>query len=69
MYELMGLNPWLYSLGAFLMRRVNSLGFLWILRTSGLKNGRWLELKEAVVYDEEATQISTADHCWVSHEE
>jgi hypothetical protein len=33
MYELIGLNPWLYSLGAFLMRRVNSLGLLWILRT------------------------------------
>jgi hypothetical protein len=29
------------------------------------EHGRWLDLKEAVVYDDEATQISTADHCWV----
>jgi hypothetical protein len=32
------------------------------------EHGQWLELKEAVVYDEEATQVSTADHCWVCQE-
>jgi hypothetical protein len=26
------------------------------------EHGQWLELKEAVVYDEEATRVSTADH-------
>jgi hypothetical protein len=29
------------------------------------EHGRQLEVKEAVVYDEEASRVSTADHCWV----
>jgi hypothetical protein len=33
MYEFIGLHSWLYSLGAFLMRSISSLGLLWILRT------------------------------------
>jgi hypothetical protein len=32
MFELFGVNPWLYSLGAFLMRCISALGLLWILR-------------------------------------
>jgi len=32
MFELFGVNPWLYSLGAFLMRCLSALGLLWILR-------------------------------------
>jgi hypothetical protein len=29
------------------------------------EHGRWLELKEAVLYDEEATWLSPPNHCWV----
>jgi hypothetical protein len=32
MFNLFGVNPWLYSLGAFIMRCISALGFLWILR-------------------------------------
>ena len=31
-FELFGVNPWLYSLGAFLMRCLSALGLMWILR-------------------------------------
>jgi hypothetical protein len=33
------------------------------------EHGRQLELKEVVVYDEDATQVSPPDHCWVCREE
>ena len=32
MFEIFGANPWLYSLGAFLIRCLSGLGLLWILR-------------------------------------
>jgi hypothetical protein len=32
MFNLFGVNPWLYSLGAFIMRCISAIGFLWILR-------------------------------------
>ena len=32
MFNLFGVNPWLYSLGAFIMRCIGAIGFLWILR-------------------------------------
>jgi len=32
MFDLFGVNPWLYSLGAFFMRCISALGLLWILR-------------------------------------
>jgi hypothetical protein len=32
MFDLFGVNPWLYSLGAYLMRCIGGLGLLWILR-------------------------------------
>jgi hypothetical protein len=31
-YELFGVNPWLYSLGAFVMRFISAMGFSWILQ-------------------------------------
>jgi hypothetical protein len=31
--------------------------------------GRQLELKEVVLYDEEATLVSPPDHCWVCRDE
>jgi len=30
--------------------------------------GRQLEMKEVVLYDEEATEASPPDHCWVCRE-
>ena len=32
MFELFGVNPWLYSLGAFLIRCLGAMGLLWIMR-------------------------------------
>jgi len=32
MFEIFGVHPWLYGLGAFLMRCLGALGLLWILR-------------------------------------
>jgi hypothetical protein len=32
MFELFGVNPWLYSLGAFMMRCISALGLIWIMR-------------------------------------
>jgi hypothetical protein len=32
MFELFGVNPWLYSLGAFLIRCLSALGLMWIMR-------------------------------------
>jgi hypothetical protein len=34
-----------------------------------LEHGRQLELKEVVLYDEQATSILSPDHCWVCREE
>ncbi|OGN98856.1 MAG: hypothetical protein A2Z71_08370 [Chloroflexi bacterium RBG_13_50_21] len=31
-FNLFGVNPWLYSVGAFIMRCISALGFLWVLR-------------------------------------
>lgn len=33
------------------------------------EHGYQLELKEVVLYDEEATLVSPPDHCWVCQEE
>ena len=33
------------------------------------EHGRQLELKEEVIYNEEATLVSPPDHCWVCQEE
>jgi hypothetical protein len=32
------------------------------------EHNQWLKLKETVVYDEEATRVSIANHCWVCQE-
>ncbi len=32
------------------------------------QHGRQLEMKEVVLYDEEATEASPPDHCWVCRE-
>jgi hypothetical protein len=36
---------------------------------SAWSTGRQLELKEVVLYDEEATLVSPPDHCWVCRDE
>jgi hypothetical protein len=33
------------------------------------EHGRQLELKEVILYDDDATLISPPDHCWVCREE